>query len=379
MLAGEEQLPDPLHQAIAHAIRQPLDGDAFERCALDLLRSAYYPGLRPIPPKRDAGMDGIAGPDSDPDFVLVVTTAEQYERNLHESIQRYRQAGGGARAFAFATTQQVTGESRLRQVANEQWGVDHLAIHDRGEFEKLLYHSPQWRKDLLGVTGAFGALSRYPVRMRPAFSIPLVGRDSVLELLRSSSGDIVLEGKPGVGKTFLLDQLAEEEWCLFDIGRGRGKVADAVRDMRPRRVVLDDAHFDLKRIRKIAHLRDEVSPDLGIVAVSWSGWADEVADCLPSAERIVVDELDRDRIVEIIEAAGVAGPVALQRLIVDQSRGLPDWPLPSRTPACLAASAMSPEAKSSLPFSPGGTRRRWGRSTAMRLACSRSQATPGRL
>ena len=49
MLDGGSSWPNPLHQAIARAIRQQLDGAAFEQCALDLLRSAYYPGLRPIP------------------------------------------------------------------------------------------------------------------------------------------------------------------------------------------------------------------------------------------------------------------------------------------------------------------------------------------
>ena len=317
-------MPDPLHAAIASAIRQPLDGAVFEQCALDLLRSGYYPGLRPIPLKRDAGMDGVAGPDAEPEFVLAATTAKDYRRNLRESIRRHQDAGGGARAFVLATTQEVTGESRQRLMrdAETRWGARLCAIHDRSEFEGLLYRSPRWRKELLGVTRSAPALSRYPVSARPPLPLPPIGRDAELAQLRAEGGDIVLVGKPGVGKTFLLERLANEDWGAFDLGWDIPALKDAVLEMRPRRVVLDDAHLSPDRIAAVRQLRQEMEADFHVVAVSWPGRADEVARLLPkNAERIDIAELERDRIVEIIEAAGVAGPAELQRLIADQSRG----------------------------------------------------------
>ena len=57
-------MPDRLYQAIEGAIGLELDGRVFERCAVDLLRKAYYADLRGTPHGRDAGMDGISGPDS---------------------------------------------------------------------------------------------------------------------------------------------------------------------------------------------------------------------------------------------------------------------------------------------------------------------------
>ena len=44
----------------------------------------------------DAGIDGISGSDSDPEFILVVTTAQDFARNLRRSVERYVSAGGPA-------------------------------------------------------------------------------------------------------------------------------------------------------------------------------------------------------------------------------------------------------------------------------------------
>ena len=317
-------MPDPLHAAIANAIRQQLlDGAAFERCAIYLLREAYYPGLRGLPLNNDTGIDGLSGPDDSPEFGLVVTTAKNYRRNLRESVRRHRDAGGAARAFVLATTQEVTGESRQRLMrdAETKWGARLRAIHDRSEFEGLLYRSPPWRKELLGVTRSAMALSRHPGNTRPSLPLPVIGRDDDLARLRAEDGDIVLVGKPGVGKTFLLERLADEGWGSFDLGWDIPALKDAVLDMRPRRVVLDDAHLSPDRIAAVRQLRQEMEADFHVVAVSWTGQAEEVATRLPDAKRIDIEELERDRIVEVIEAAGVTGPPDLQRLIVDQADG----------------------------------------------------------
>jgi hypothetical protein len=51
-------MADPLYDAIARAIQEPLDGDLFEQCAAVLLHE-YYPTLRPAEGGNDAGMDGV--------------------------------------------------------------------------------------------------------------------------------------------------------------------------------------------------------------------------------------------------------------------------------------------------------------------------------
>ena len=317
-------MPDSLCESIEQAIQQPLDGQLFERCAVDLLRDNYYPNLRGTPHGRDAGIDGITGPDAEPEFVLVATTAQDFARNLRQSIRSHLNAGGQGQRFVFATTREITIQRRLRlrQELMDRFDVQLHAVHDRGNFVQLLYNHPQWRKDLLGVAGAARALSRFPANSRPTPSLPLIGRDGDLERLRAVSGDLVLMGKPGVGKTFLLERLASEDWGLFDAGWGIADLEDAIREMRPQRVVIDDAHLaEENRLPQIERLRREMSANFGIVAVSWPGQADIVAGKLPEAERIDVAELERDQILQVIEEAGVAGPPDFQRLILDQVQG----------------------------------------------------------
>ena len=315
-------MPDPLYESIEHAIEERLNPSLFERCAVDLLRDQHYPSLRGTPEKHDTGIDGICGPDADPEFILVVTTAQDFARNLRGSVRSHLAAGGPCRTVVLATTREVAVARRrkLQQELSEQ-GVQLYAVHDRGDFVRLLYSSPQWRRDLLGVAGVAKALSRFPASTRPTSPIALIGRDGDLQRLRDASGDVVLVGKPGVGKTFLLEQLAAEGWCLFDAGWAITDVEDAVRQMRPMHIVIDDAHLDEGRIPDIRRLRREMGADFCIVAVTWPGQADAVSGSIENATRIDIEELDRDQILQIVEEAGVAGPTELQRVIVDQAHG----------------------------------------------------------
>ena len=41
-------------------------------------------------------MDGISGPDSDPEFILIATTSNDFARNLRSSVKRYVGAGDAA-------------------------------------------------------------------------------------------------------------------------------------------------------------------------------------------------------------------------------------------------------------------------------------------
>lgn len=316
-------MPDPLHRAIELAIQQPVNSTAFERCAVEVLRQSEYPKLRGTPEKRDAGIDGLSGPDAEPEFVLVATTAQDYARNLRTSVASYVGNGGLCRSVVFATTREVTAKRRLalQQELAAKWDLRLHAVHDRGDFVRLLYHDSQWRKELLGVAGAARALSRFPASSRATLQVPVVGRDRELDHLRTHRNDLLLVGRPGVGKTFLLESLVSEGWGLFDAGWSIADLEDAIRDLGPRRVVLDDAHLNSDRLFEILRLRREMEGDFAITAVSWPGQADTVARHLPEAERFEVAELDRDQIVQVIAQAGVIGPPDLQRVINDQAHG----------------------------------------------------------
>lgn len=315
-------MPDPLYDAIAHAIQKPLSGDLFERCAVDLLRD-YYPTLRPVEGGNDAGMDGVGELPNGERFFLVATVGKDARGNLERNIQSHLDAGGDRRVVVLATPRKVTGQRRL-ELANhlrDQFGVWLAEVHDRADFVQLLYRSPRWRKDLVHVPALARALTRLAANRRPMPEIPIIGRDDELKHLRSVTGDLVLVGKPGIGKTFLLQKLMEEDWGLFDDGGVTTDLADAIRELRPRRVVLDDVHLKEDRIAVLRRLRREMDAEFDIVAVSWPGQQAEVAAALVGSQTFDVRELDRDQILEIVKEVGIAGPRELQALLVNQSLG----------------------------------------------------------
>lgn len=314
-------MADRLYDAIARAIEKPLDGYVFERCAVDLLRE-YYPNLRPVEGGGDAGMDGVGVLPDGERFFLVSTVAEDARSNLDLNVQSHVKAGGDRRVVVLATTRKVSGQRRakLANYLQERFGVRLAEVYDRADFVQLLYGSPQWRKDLLNVTAQAKALTRLPVTRRPVPDIPVIGRDDDLEQLRNIKGDLVFVGKPGIGKTFLLEKLMDEDWGLFDRGWAIADLEDAIRELRPRRVVLDDAHLREERVAVLRQLRREMDAEFDIVAVSWPGQQAEVAAALVGSSTFEVRELDRDQILQIIKEVGV-GSREMQALLVNQSLG----------------------------------------------------------
>ena len=268
-------------------------------------------------------MDGVGElPDGTP-FFLVTTVQRDSRANLERNVASYIAAGGERRVVVFATSRRVTGRRSLEldDHLRDQFGVRLAAVHDRADFIARLYRSAAWRRELLGVPGEARALSQLPATHRPTPEIPLVGRDQELQRLKTIEGDLVVVGKPGIGKTFLLQNLVEGDWGLFDDGWDIEKLEDAIRDMQPARIVVDDAHLQGDRLSTLRQLRTQMGDDFTIVAVTWPGSVDEVVGTLPDATRLEIRELERDQILRVIEEVGVAGPVPLQAHIVNQAQG----------------------------------------------------------
>ena len=334
-------MPDPLYEAIQKALNEPINAALFERCAVDLLRE-YYSNLRPVPPNKDAGQDGLGKLPDGTRFFLAATTAKDYRRNLFKSVKSHLKAGGERRAVVLATSRSVSGQTRekLRRDLREKTGFHLIDVHDRGDFAQLLYDHPKWRKDLLNVRGVAGALSRFPATSRPTPTIPLTGRDDELDALRATEGDLLILGKAGIGKTFLLHELLKEGWGLFDAGRSLPELEDAIREMKPARVIIDDAHFVAHRITELCRLRREMDSDFAIIATSWPGRKDTVEGAFPEKPPILsLEELDRDQIVEIIRAVGIAGPEELLWQIIFQSHGRPGLAV-TLARACVSGKVM---------------------------------------
>lgn len=75
----------------------------------------------------------------------------------------------------------------------------------------------------------------------------------------------------------------EEDWGLFDAGWDIDELRPLIRELRPRRVVVDDAHLRGDRLAELRQLRREMNAEFAVVAVSWPGQVDEVAGALPGS------------------------------------------------------------------------------------------------
>ena len=315
-------MPETLYRAIRDAIAKPLDGPTFERCAVELLRDVYA-SLRPVEGGNDAGMDGVGElPDGTP-FFLVATVKQDARGNLERSIRSHIDARGERRTVVFATSRPITGRRwlELNEHLSNEFGVRLAAVHDRADFVDRLYRNAAWRRELLGVPGEARALSRLPATRRPMVEVPVIGRTDEMERLEAAEGDLVVVGKPGIGKTFLLQKLVEADWGLFDDGWDIGQLEDAIRDMQPARVLVDDAHLQEDRLTRLRRLRTQMDASFAIVAVTWPGSAEGIAETLPGAARSEIGELERGQILSVITEMGIGGPVELQALLVNQAHG----------------------------------------------------------
>ncbi len=272
-------------------------------------------------------MDGIDTSSPDAPFFLTATTAQNVKRNLVDSLRSHRRQSSSIAAWrvVVATSQPATGSLHedLRKAADDE-GFQLVNLHGQRAFADLLYGSPKWTRDLLGLSGAPSALSAVPLSSRLQSDLPLVGRDADVQWLVESSGDVVISGHPASGKTHLLRQFVDRGW-LFVVDPDRGRIANDIRELTPEVVVLDDAHGDLDLLRSVRQIRADIHAEFRISAVTWPGDKEGVLQALGVSGDSVLDLqlLSRDEVLEIVKAAGIGGPVDLQRTIVNQSGGRP--------------------------------------------------------
>lgn len=316
---------DPFYEEIVSALKKPLNADTFEHCAGEILRDAF-PGLVPVRGGADAGMDGAVADGDGPAFPLVCTTAEDVIGNLTKNIKSYVDKDGGRRSVVLATSRFLTPRKRANlEERAKQLGFQLVQIFDGTAIAGRLYHSPEWAKSLLALTGQPSALSAMPYTRRPLLNVSPVGRGADIDWLRESSGDRLLVGQPGSGKTFLLHSLVREGWGLFLVDRRQDALAVAIRKQRPKTLVVDDAHVDPQFLTELRHLRHELHANFDIVATAWSGTQDSVREhlCVPSRSVRELGLLSRDEIVEVIRASGLNARSDIMRELVSQAEGLP--------------------------------------------------------
>ena len=307
---------------ILTALNEAVNADDFERCGVEMV-SPFYPGARLIRGGDDAGLDGVAH-DEDGQVGIVTTTSQEATKNLRRNLRSHVASGGKRRRVVFVTHRHLSGrrQQNLTKLAQEE-GFTLIEVFDQEAAAEFFYRHPDWRKQVLGIADTAPALALYPQTERIALPVPLIERDSVLDELRSATGDVLLVGKPGVGKTAVLRQLASEEWGLFDVGESRERVADAILETQPRRILVEDAHLNPDRLAQLRQLRTETGASFALVATTWPGGRAELAMTLGDARVFELEDLSRVHIGELIRQIGIQGPNELMRLLVDQSRGRP--------------------------------------------------------
>lgn len=316
---------DPFYNQIIARLNGVLDPETFERCAADLLRT-IYPTLVPIRGGSDAGMDGAIADGEDVPFPLISTTSEDVIGNLTRNLKSYLDDGGIRRKIILATSQSLTTKRRKNLFKRAaELGFVLIQVYDQVAIAGLLYRNPKWCLELLNLTGEPSALSVVPLTERPLLNHNLIGRDTDYEWLCNSTGDRLLVGQPGCGKTYLLYKYAQEGRGLFVVSKVRGEIASALRSLQPEAIFVDDAQLDVDFLVTLKHLREELGANFAIIATSWEGNKHEVAEVLHLPETKIhgLELLTRSEIQQVIEAAGIRGIPPLEYVIVNQAEGRP--------------------------------------------------------
>jgi hypothetical protein len=314
---------DPLYRKILERLGGDLDPKVFERCAADLLRSAW-PTLVPVPGGSDSGVDGTAGLPNGP--ILISTTQAAVIANLRRSLKSYVKSGGKVRDALLATSRELNARRRTNlEQAAEKATFKLRQIYTREWFANRLYQNELWLKELLDLTGNPDALSLFPISARPLIGQTLIGRDEDLRWLLRTTGDVLVVGQPGSGKTFLMHIAARQGDGLFVVDHDLSRVAAEIREKSPRFLVVDDAHVHVELVQGLKRHREQTHATFRILANCWPGDQEKAQRALDVGAASIrqLDLLTRDEIVEVLKIAGISGPRGVVRELVNQADGRP--------------------------------------------------------
>jgi hypothetical protein len=302
---------------------QKLDHGVFETVALGLLRPSY-PTLAPITGGSDDGRDADAA-DEDGVVRVLATTAGDVERNLKDGLSQLANKGHDHACVIIVTSQPVSATRRrkLSEMAEER-GAALVEVHDRSWLALALHDVPDFRRELLDITGDPPALveGKVVVRRLGLVEAAYVGREDELQKASDASeGDVVVVGRAGSGKTRFA---AELDGALFaNTDAPMDRIADDIRALAPETVVVDDGGRSPAVLRGLVALRED-DASFRIVTTVWPEELDVVTEHLPSAGRIDLPLLERAEGADLLRGLGIANE-DLIGLILDQAEGRAGW------------------------------------------------------
>jgi hypothetical protein len=264
---------------------QRLNDAVFETVAMGLLRP-IYPTLVPITGGADDGRDADAADEGGVIRVLA-TTAEDVERNLKDGLSQLAKKGHDHARVVVVTSQpaSATRRGKLKAIAQER-GADLVEVHDRSWLALALHDAPDFRRELLDITGDPPALveGNVVVRRLGLVEASYVGREEELQKASDASdGDVVVVGRAGLGKTRFA---AELDGALFvNTDAPMDRIADDIRALGPEIVVVDDGGRSPTVLRGLVALRED-GASFRIVTTVWPEDLEVVTEHLTSAARI---------------------------------------------------------------------------------------------
>ncbi len=159
-----------------------------------------------------------------------------------------------------------------------------VQVYAQNEIAAYLQRDARCCRDLLGLVGYPSALSKEPPTERPFLDRDLIVREGALDWLRAAEGDRLLVGVPGAGKTSLLYQLAKdvEQAAWFVRTKNELEIANAIREIDPKILMLDDPFNDREFIKQMMRLRNdpEINGDFSFIFTCWNGEREKIEPIL---------------------------------------------------------------------------------------------------
>ncbi|MDH2413819.1 ATP-binding protein [Nocardioides sp. CER19] len=301
-----------------------LDRQLFERASVSML-SDIYPSLVPITGGSDDGRDAEID-DPGGTIGVLVTSARELDgvlENLRGGCRQMVKKDVSLRRLILANLA-VLNASKRRKVteAAEAEGFSVVQIYPRAWYADSLRRNADWRLQLLQLEGGPFSLSRPPLEALSVDIDSTVGREEELEAMRTASGDLVVSGAPGVGKTHLVAQV---DGAVFVVrASDLSRLADDLLEVDPAVVVIDDAGGRLGALTDLQTIRSAHGLRFRAIAVCWPHEAKAVCDRFESADAVEVGRMTNSELGQILRGQGITSDAVLHR-ILDQARGRPAW------------------------------------------------------
>lgn len=204
-------------------------------------------------------------------------------------------------------------------------GVKHSELWSRDTLNRKLLapKNNDLRSFYFGDTRAIEGAVRIPLGLDQSIGrdAPLLGRQEVRDALKADDADAIIEGLPGSGKSRIALELPGVRFLNHEAQ------SDAIRDSllrhRPRTVVIDDAGFDLDRVRTLLELRRH-GHRFRIIANTWPQHTRDVARLLTTARITELQLLERHLIDEVLKSLGASNPI-FRHFVLDQAQGRLGW------------------------------------------------------